>query len=137
VSERAEAALSPRLPRLLALLAGVVLVESVAMVAVAVILLIDVLTLPAASIAGGLALVVLAVLAAIWLGAMVLGTVRRRTWVRGAIFTWQLVQLAVAVGAFQGTFSRSDIGWILLVPSIAAIALLFTPSVMNATRRAS
>jgi hypothetical protein len=114
-----------------------VLIEAIAMLAVAVILLIDVLTLPAASLAGGLALVVLAVLAAAWLAAMVLGTVRRRSWVRGAIFTWQLVQLAVAVGAFQGTFSRQDIGWILLVPSLAAIALLFTPSVMNATRRAS
>ncbi len=107
------------------------------MVVVAGILLVDVLAQPAASLAGGIALVVLATLAAVWLGAMVAGTVRRRTWVRGAIFTWQLVQLAVAVGAFQGTFSRQDIGWILLIPAVVAIALLFTPSVMNATRRPS
>jgi hypothetical protein len=137
VSEQAGAAPKPKLPPLLALLAGVVLIESLAMVLVAVILLVDVLTQPAASLAGGIALALLAALAAVWLGAMVVGTVRRRSWVRGAIFTWQLVQLAVAVGAFQGTFSRQDIGWILLIPSLVGIALLFTPSVMNATRRTS
>ncbi|WP_307807447.1 hypothetical protein [Naasia sp. SYSU D00948] len=137
MSEQVGAAPRPKLPPLLALLAGVVLVEAIAMVAVAAILLIDVLTQPAASLGGGIALVVLAVLAAVWLAAMVLGTLRRRTWVRGAIFTWQLIQLAVAVGAFQGTFARQDIGWLLLIPSVAAIALLFTPSVMNSTRRAS
>ncbi len=137
VSEHAGVAPRPKLPPLLALLVGVVLIEALAMVAVAVILLIDVLTQPAASLGGGIALVILAVLAAAWLGAMVVGMVRRQSWVRGAVFTWQLIQLAVAVGAFQGTFARSDIGWILLVPSLIAIALLFTPSVMNATRRPS
>ena len=137
MSEHAPAVPRPKLPPLLALLAGVVLVEALAMVVVAGMLFVDVLTQPAASLGGGIALVVLATLAAVWLGAMVAGTVRRRTWVRGAIFTWQLVQLAVAVGAFQGTFSRQDIGWILLIPSVVAIALLFTPSVMSATRRTS
>ncbi len=137
MSEQTGAVRLPKLPPLLALLAGVVLIEALAMVLVAGILLIDVLTLPAASPAGGVALLVLAALAAVWLGAIVVGIVRRRSWIRSAVFTWQLVQLAVAVGAFQGTFARQDIGWLLLIPSVVAIALLFTPSVMNATRRAS
>ena len=127
----------PKLPVLLAVLAGVVLLEAVAMVVVAVVLLVDLLTQPAASFAGGLFLVVCAVAAAAGLFALFLGTVRTRVWTRGPTFVWQFVQLAVAVGAFQGQFARVDIGWLLLIPSVVAIALLFTPSVMNATRRPS
>lgn len=122
-------------PVLLQVLAGVVLLEAVAMMVVAVLLLLELLTQPASSIGGGVAIVVIAVLAAGWLLAMFHGTIRGRAWVRGAVFTWQLVQLAIAVGSFQGAFARPDIGWILLLPALVAIALLFTPSVMNATRR--
>ncbi|BDZ46029.1 hypothetical protein [Naasia aerilata] len=121
---------------LLRVLAGVVLLEAVAMGVVTVLLLVELLTTPAVSVATGIALAVLAALAAVWLVAIFLGLLRRRSWVRGAVFTWQFLQLAVAIGSFQQG-GRADIGWLLLLPTIVAIALLFTPSVMNATRRPS
>lgn len=137
MSEHAGAALGPRVPVLLRVLAGVVLVEAVAMAVVTVVLLLDVLTQPAASPASAIALVVLAALAVVWLVAMFVGTLRRRPWIRSAVFTWQLLQLAIAAGSFQAGVGRPDIGWLLLAPSVAGIAILFTPSVMNATRRPS
>jgi hypothetical protein len=137
VSELSPNSPRPKLPPLLAALAGVLLLEAVAMVAVAVLLLVELLTQPAASLGGALFLVVLAVLAAAGLFALFVGTIRKRGWTRGPTFVWQFVQLAIAVGAFQGQFARVDIGWLLLIPSVVAIALLFTPSVMNATRRSS
>jgi hypothetical protein len=136
VSEHAAADPRPAVPVLLRVLSGVVLLEAVAMGVVAVLLLIEVVTTPAVSVATGIALAVLAALAAAWLVAMFLGLLRRRPWVRGAVFTWQFLQLAIAIGSFQQG-GRADIGWLLLLPTIVAIALLFTPSVMNATRRPS
>ena len=55
---------------------------------------------------------------------------RGSPWVRGATVVWQVLQIAVAVGAFQGFFARPDIGWLLLVPALAALVLLFTPPVV-------
>jgi hypothetical protein len=46
-----------------------------------------------------------------------------------------VVQLAVALGAFQGALARPDVGWLLLVPSVAAIVLTLSPSVTRALRR--
>jgi hypothetical protein len=118
-------------------LSGVVLVEAIAMGVVTAVLLLDVLTQPAASPISAIALVVLAALATLWLAAMFVGTLQRQPWIRGAVFTWQLLQLAIAAGSFQDGVGRHDIGWLLLVPAVVAIAILFTPSVMNATRRPS
>lgn len=124
-----------RPPPLLKVLAGVLFAEALAMAAITVLTILEVLASPAASPGGGIALAVLAALAAAFLLVLFTGAVRGRFWVRGPVFTWQLVQFAVAVGAFQGAFARPDVGWLLLIPAVVAIALLFVPSVMDATRR--
>ena len=49
--------------------------------------------------------------------------------------TWQLVQVFVAIGCFQGLYARPDLGWALLIPSVLVIVLLFTRSVLEATSR--
>jgi hypothetical protein len=46
-----------------------------------------------------------------------------------------VLQIAVAIGCFQGLFARPDIGWALLVPAVLALVLLFTPPVVAATAR--
>lgn len=109
---------------LLTLLLGL---EAVAMTALALFLLFELLTQPAASIGGGIAIVVLGFLAALWLVAIVIGVVRRRPWIRGAAMTWQFLQIAVAVGCFQGLFAQPDIGWLLLAPALVCILLLLSP----------
>jgi hypothetical protein len=122
-------------PLLLMLLIGVLVLEAVAMVGVAVFLVFELLTQPASSFASGVAIVVIALLAAAWLVAIVVGALRGSPWIRGAAATWQLIQIAIAIGCFQGIFARPDVGWLLLVPSIIALVLLLSPPVTAATRR--
>jgi hypothetical protein len=52
----------------------------------------------------------------------------RAPWSRAAAIVWQILQVSIAVGAFQGFFARPDVGWVLLVPAITVIGLLlWTP----------
>jgi hypothetical protein len=51
--------------------------------------------------------------------------------------TWQLLQIAVAIGCFQGVFAVPSLGWALLAPAVVAILLLLSPPVVAATRRLS
>ena len=99
------------------------------------VLIVDILTLPAASIASAIALTVLVAVGAAFELAVAVGTVRRQPWVRGGAVIWQLVQLAIALGAFQGAYAQPAIGWAILVPSVVVLILLFTPSVMAVLRR--
>ena len=98
-------------------------------------LILELLTDQPASLASALAILVLTVVAALWVSAIVVGTLRGRTWIRAAAVTWQLVQVFVAIGCFQGLYARPDLGWALLIPSVLVIVLLFTRSVVEATSR--
>lgn len=120
---------------LLVLLAVIVFAESALMGAAAVYLVVELLIDTPASFASAIALTVLVVVAAIWLVVIGVNTLRGAPWVRGAIVTWQVLQIAVAVGAFQGLFARPDIGWALLIPALVALVLLFTRPVVAATAR--
>jgi hypothetical protein len=100
-----------------------------------VFLVFELITVTPASFASALALTVLTALAAAWVLAIALGVLRGRSWSRGAAIVWQVLQLAVAVGAFQGAFARPEVGWLLLLPALAALVLLFSRPVVAATRR--
>ncbi len=89
------------------------------------------------SYASAVALAVLTAIAAVWLAVIGVNVLRGSPWVRGAIIVAQVLQVAVAIGAFQGAFARPDLGWLLLVPALAALTLLFTPPVLAATVRHS
>lgn len=121
--------------RLLVALAVVVFLEAAYLSVLAGFLVYELITEVPVSYASAIGIFVLVVIAAVWLVVVGVGTLHARPWVRAAILTWQVLQLAVAVGSFQGLFARDDIAWFLLVPAVVAIALLFTRSVMNATRR--
>jgi hypothetical protein len=98
-------------------------------------LVFELLTVTPDSLASALALTVLTALAAVWVTAIGIGVLRGRAWSRGAAIVWQVMQIAVAVGAFRGTFARAEVGWLLLVPALAALVLLFSRPVVEATRR--
>lgn len=87
------------------------------------------------SYASGVALAVLSAIAAVWLAVIGVNVLRGSPWVRGATIVVQALQIAVGIGAFQGAFARPDLGWLLLIPALAAIALLFTSPVLAATVR--
>jgi len=88
----------------------------------------------AGSLASGVALTVIVALAAVWLAAMVIGALRGQAWIRAAAVVWQVIQIAVGIGALLGALAQPWIGWPLVVVGVAAFILLFTPSVVDATR---
>ena len=106
----------------------VLVLEALAVVAVAIWLIVDLVSLQTASYATAIALIVLVIVAAIWVGATAVASFSRAPWSRAAAIVWQILQVSIAVGAFQGFFARPDVGWVLLVPAITVIGLLlWTP----------
>ena len=116
-------------------LAGILFAECALLAAATVYLIIELLIDTPSSFESAIALTVLTAIATVWLGFIATNTLRGRPWIRGAAVVWQVLQIAVAVGSFQGLFSRPDIGWLLLLPAIAVLVLLFTKPVLAATTR--
>ncbi|HSP76063.1 MAG TPA: hypothetical protein VLO31_07605 [Cryobacterium sp.] len=123
-------------PRAVVLLAAILYVEAGLLWAAVVWLILELLTATPTSLATALAVLVLVLIAAAWVTAIAVNSLRRRSWIRGAAVTWQLVQIAVAVGSFQGLYARPDLGWALLLPSVVVLALLFQPRVIAETTSA-
>ena len=125
----------PRRPALLLLLAVLLALECAALVAVACYLVVELLVARPDSFASAIALLVLDLLAAIWVGTIAVHTLRGRSWIRGGAITWQVLQIAVGISSFQAPFSRPDVAWLLILPAATVIILLFSPTVIAATRR--
>jgi hypothetical protein len=96
-------------------------------------LILELLTDQPTSFASALAILGIAGIAAAWVTTITVATLRGRSWIRAAAVTWQLVQVFIAIGCFQGLYARPDVGWALLVPSVLVIVLLVTRSVVEAT----
>jgi hypothetical protein len=112
----------------LAVVSVLLVLEAAAVAALAVWLVVDLLTMQPSSFATAVALIVLVAIAAAWLTAIAIASLRRAPWARASAIVWQVLQLSIAVGAFQGLFARPDLGWALLVPAITVIGLLlWTP----------
>ena len=109
--------------------------EAAGMIALVVWLLVDLVALQPSSYATAIALLVLVVIGALWVTAVAIGSFRRAPWTRGAAIVWQVLQVSVAVGAFQGLFARPDVGWLLLVPAVTIAGLLLWPPVGRAYAR--
>ena len=82
-----------------------------------------------------IALTVLTAIAAVWVAVIGINALRQQPWIRGAAVVWQVLQISVAIGSFQGVFARQDVGWLLLTPAIVVLVLLFTKPVLAATTR--
>lgn len=125
----------PSRPPLLTVLTVILSLETVLVVGVACWLVYELLTQTPESYPSAVAIVVLVLLAAAWLIATLVGILRRRSWARASALTIQILQLAVAVGCFQGFYARPDVGWALLVPAVVAGILAVSPAVVRATAR--
>jgi len=125
-----------RRPALLWLLIVLLAVEFLAVAALAIVLLIETVTAPSAVMGGGIALTVIALVAAAWLGAIVVGALRGQSWIRAAAIVWQVLQVAMGVGALQGQFAQPAWGWPLIVLAAVVLLLLFVkPVVAQIPRR--
>lgn len=98
----------------------------------AVVLLVELLVDRPASYPTAIALTVLAVIAAAWLGAIVIGALRGQAWIRGAAVVWQVLQFALGAGGISGAFSSPAIGWPLVAVALVAFALLLSKPVVDA-----
>lgn len=130
------ASTSPGVKAALVAVTAILFLEALGLIAVVVWLVVDLVALQPSSYATAIALIVLVVIGAVWVSAVAVGSLRRAPWTRAAAIVWQILQLSVAVGAFQGLFARPDVGWLLLVPAITVIGLLlWTPVRLAYVRR--
>lgn len=95
----------------------------------AILLLVELLTTAATSLGTGLALLVIAGLAVIALGAILRGIWHGRGWVRAAAVVVQVLIFAIGVGALQGAFAQPGWGWPLIVIGVVGFVLLMTKPV--------
>lgn len=112
-----------------------VFLQCALLIAATVFLVVELVIDTPSSYASALALAVLAAIGAVFLGILAAGILRGQPWVRGGVVTAQILQIAVAVGMFQGFYARPDLGWLLLAPAIVALLLLFSKPVVAATAR--
>jgi uncharacterized membrane protein len=120
-------------PRALYVLAALLFLEAIAVAGGAVYLVVETVLSTPTYYATSVALAVVAVIAAVGLFLVARFTLLGRPWIRGAAICWQIIQVLVAVSILQA--SAPDVAWILIVPAVIIIVLLFTKSVMAATSR--
>lgn len=113
------------------LLIALLFAEAALMLAAVMWLVFELLTEQPASFVSAVAILVLTIAAFVFVTAVAIGAVQRRSWIRGAAISWQLMQLAVAVGCFQGIYARPELGWALLAPSLIVVALLLAPGIRS------
>ena len=119
----------------LVIVTAILFLEALALIAVVAWLVVDLVALQPSSYATAIALIVLVLVGAVWVSAVAIGSLRRAPWTRAAAIVWQILQVSIAVGAFQGLFARPDVGWLLLVPAVTVIGLLlWTPVRLAYTR---
>jgi hypothetical protein len=123
-----------RSPALVAF-AVILFAEAGLLITATVYLLVELFIATPSSLASALALLVITAIAAIWLTVIAVNSLRGKSWVRAAALTWQALQIAIAIGCFQGVFAQPLIGWLLLVPAVIAGILALSKPVVEATRR--
>lgn len=114
-------------------LAAVLIVECLALVAAVVFLIVELLVAPVSSVASAVGITLVVAIAAVWVAFIAIGVLRGSAWTRAAVLVLQILIAAVAIGSFQGADARPDLGLILLVPVVTALALVFTRPVVAAT----
>jgi hypothetical protein len=121
--------------RLVVVLASLVLVEALGLVAGALFFFAQIFVQPATSVVGAIVIFIVTAVIAAGLVATGIFAFTARSWTRGAILTWQILQLAVATSFVQGLAPWPAIGMVLIVLSLTCAALLFVPAVVRATTK--
>jgi hypothetical protein len=120
-------------PALLYVLAALILLEGVALAVTAVYLVIEIFAAPSASLGTAIALAVLVAIGAVLLALLARATVDGRPWIRGATVCIALLQGLVAYSIL--ITKAPTLGFVLLVPAVVLLVLVFTRPVLRATAR--
>ena len=117
---KSEGSLAPSALAVIIILA----LESLGMMAVTGLLIAQLGSTTADTYSTAIALVVVATIATAWITATAIGFARRQSFAKGSALVWNILQAVIGVLSNQGEFARPDIGSVLLLPALAAIALL-------------
>ena len=117
---------------LVALLVVLVSIEALLVTAGAIYFLSRIFLETPESLSGAIVIFAISLVIAIGLVATAIGTFRARSWTRGAIVTWQILQFAVATSFIQGIQVWQPVGWLLIVFAVGTAVLLFTRPVVAA-----
>lgn len=120
---------------LLSLLAILIGIEGATLLAGAVFFFTQIFVQQTTSLSGSIVIFIITLIIGLGVLAAALGAAQRKTWVRGPILTWQILQIAVAISFLQGTDFWPLIGLVLLILSVGSTALLFTKAVIEATTK--
>lgn len=116
---------TPGLPALAVIVVAAILVlETLLLAGVFGYLALSSVTGQADSTASALGLVVMAGVAAIWVGFTAVLFIRGKAGSRGPAIVWQVLQGAIGIASNQGLFARPDIASGLLIPAILVVALV-------------
>jgi hypothetical protein len=107
-----------------AFVAAILTLETLAATGVTGLLVWDIATQTPDSVSSAVALVLMVAGATLWIALTTIAFIRGRSSSRGSALVWQVLQAALGMASNQGVFARPDIGGALLVPALAAIALL-------------
>ena len=135
MTETSDRSISGTRPRSVAVLTGLLALESAGLTAATVFLVFELLVAPADSFVSAIALTICVAIAAVWVSAIAVGAWRGQAWIRGASIVVQVLLAAIAIGSFQGILPRPDIGWILVLPALAVVVLVFSAPVQGWLRR--
>jgi hypothetical protein len=122
-----------RKPALLYVLSALILLEGVAVAIAAIYLVVEIFAAPTASVATAIALAVVVAIAAAALGLLARGVLRARPWIRGATVCIAVLQLLVAYSIL--ITKEPTLGWVLAVPAVALLVLVFSSPITRATAR--
>ena len=98
--------------------------ESIGMIVVTGILLVQLSSTSPDTYSTAVALIIVVAIAASWITVTAIGFARRQPFAKGSALVWNILQAVIGVLSNQGEFARPDIGSLLLLPALAAIALL-------------
>lgn len=83
----------------------------------------------------GIALDVLIAAFVVWGVFITKGLWQLKSWAKSSSIFWQTAQLAIAFESFQGANANPAIAWALIIPSIAALTLMFTNPLAKLLRK--
>ncbi|HEU0257582.1 MAG TPA: hypothetical protein VFQ96_07065 [Microbacteriaceae bacterium] len=99
--------------------------EVLLMAVVTVVIVVDLVVQRPTSYASAVAILVLALVAGVWLAFAAIAAPRRRSWVRAAAITWQILQGAAAAGA-AGDSGHPVLSWLVLLLALAGLLCALT-----------
>jgi len=116
-------------------LVAITSLETLAVAITLVIGIINIVTGQEKSLNLSAALDVLIAAFVVWGVFITKGLWQLKSWAKSSSIFWQTAQLAIAYESFQGTNANPAIAWALIIPSIAALTLMFTNPLAKLLRK--